>query len=122
MVEMGVPGGAAAMRSQAERPGVFCQKTIEVVSRTVGGLGGEDFPQQGGSRTHPVDIARGELDAARFTVCAEHIGDFTRVGTVGIEGIDQSSGTPSHGQYGVPGGPVVDGGGHLRNVTHIAEF
>lgn len=122
MVEMRVPGGAAAMRSQAERSGVFCQKTIEVAGRTVGGLGGEDFPQQGGSRTHPVDIASCELDAARFTVCAEHIGDFARVGAVGIESIDQSGGSPSHGQYGVPGGPVVDGGGHLHNVTHIAEF
>lgn len=110
------------MGSQAERSGLLCQKTIEVAGRTVGGPGGEDLPQQGGRRAHPVDVVSGELDVVRFTVCAEHIGDFARVGAVGIEGIDQSGGTSSHGQYGVPGGPVVYVGGHLRNVTHIAEF
>lgn len=110
------------MRCEAERSGVFLQEPIEVGGRSVGGLCAEDFPQYGGSRTHRGDIVGGERDVACLAVRAEHIGDFARVGELGIENVDQGCGPPSHGQYGVPGGPVVDVGRHLGNVTHLVRF
>jgi hypothetical protein len=62
-----MPGGAAAVRGQAERAGVFLQEAVESGCGVIGMLGGEDLPQQGGSCTHPFDIAGGEVARATLT-------------------------------------------------------
>lgn len=112
VVEVGMPRGAAAMRAEAERPRVFLEKPVEDGCRLIGVLGGEDLSKQSGGFTHPGDAARVEVDGVGFSVGAEHVGDFGRVGPVVDECVDQSSGPPRCGEHGVPGRPVVAGGGH----------
>lgn len=110
------------MRGQTERSGVFLQEVVEGGCGVIGVLGGEDLPQQGGGCAHPGNVAGGEVDGVCLTVCAEHVGHFGRVGRVVSESVDQGGGPPSGGQHGVSGGPVVAVGGHVWNVTHLAEF